>query len=104
MTDLKDNLAKIFACCWKDENFKERFKADPATVFAEHGMEIPENLKVNVVENTNTTVFITLPVTPENVDELSDAELESASGGAGGDITTFPTGVVHNPSSYTCNY
>lgn len=106
MTEQKDtaeNFAKIFACCWKDEEFKARFKEDPSAVIAEHGMQIPEDLIVNVVENTGSTVFITLPSAPENIDELSDAELEAASGGATAD-TTIPTGVFHNPSSYTCNY
>ncbi len=51
-TSTSEIFANIFACCWADEGFKERFKEDPSAVFAEHGMQIPEGLIVNVVENT----------------------------------------------------
>lgn len=44
-------------------------------------MDVPEGIKVNVVENNESTVHITLPVAPGNHAELSDEELATAVGG-----------------------
>jgi mersacidin/lichenicidin family type 2 lantibiotic len=44
-------------------------------------MDVPEGINVNVVENTDTTVHVTLPAAPEGHTELSDEELENAAGG-----------------------
>ncbi len=50
-------------------------------VLADHGMDVPEGMNVNVVENTDTTVNVTLPAAPEGHGELSDDELANAAGG-----------------------
>ena len=50
-------------------------------VLADHGMDVPEGMNVNVVENTDTTVHVTLPAAPEGLAELSDDELANAAGG-----------------------
>ena len=79
MTEQKNQLASLFAACWKDEALKARFMADPKAVLAEHGMDVPEGLDVRVVENADDCVYITLPKQPS--DDLSDEELEAAAGG-----------------------
>ena len=79
MTEQRNQLADLFAACWKDEALKQRFMADPKTVLAEYGMDVPDGMAVNVVENTDTTVHITLPVKPSG--DLSDDELSNAAGG-----------------------
>jgi hypothetical protein len=81
MTQQTNNLSKLFAACWKDDALKARFMVNPSEVLAEYGMEPPEGLKINVVENSGDTVHITLPTTPENHSELSDEELENVAGG-----------------------
>ncbi len=81
MTEQTNNLSKLFACCWKDADLKARFMADPASVLAEHGMDAPKGTNVNVVENNDNTVHITLPAAPDNHGELSDEELANAAGG-----------------------
>ncbi len=81
MTNETDTLAKLIAACWKDEALKARFISDPVSVLAEYGMNLPEGIDVNVVENTDETIHITLPTSPEGVFELSDDELEKAAGG-----------------------
>ena len=55
--------------------------ADPASVLAEYGMEVPEGTSVNVVENSDSTVHITLPLPPTNHHELPDDMLETIAGG-----------------------
>ena len=92
MTEQRNQLADLFAACWKDEALKQRFMADPRAVLAEHGMPIPEGMVVNVVENTDTTVHITMPAPPSGHGDLSDEELSNAAGGADNDAV-FNLGV-----------
>ena len=81
MTEQRNKLADLFAACWKDEALKQRFMADPKAVLAEYGMDAPDDLAVNVVENTDTTVHITMPAPPSGHQDLSDEVLSNAAGG-----------------------
>ena len=81
MTEQRNKLAELFAACWKDEALKARFMADPKAVLAEQGMDVPDGIDVNVIENTDNTVHITMPQAPSGAGELSDEELTSAAGG-----------------------
>ena len=82
MTDETNKMNTLIAACWKDDALKQRFLSDPHAVLAEHGMEVPVGINVNVVENTDTTVHITMPAAPTANGDLSDAELENAAGGS----------------------
>jgi hypothetical protein len=84
MTEQKNQLASLFAACWKDEALKARFMADPKAVLAEHGMPVPDGMDVKVVENADDCVHITLPAPPSGHMDLSDDELSNAAGGLGG--------------------
>ena len=64
MTEKRNALAKLFAACWKDEALKVRFMSDPKAVMAEHGMDVPDGIDVNVVENSDNCVHITMPAPP----------------------------------------
>ena len=55
--------------------------ADPKAVLAERGIEMPDGMDVTVVENTDNTVHITLPMAPDGHADLSDEELSNAAGG-----------------------
>ena len=79
MTEQRNQLADLFAACWKDEALKQRFMSDPRGVLADHGIDLPGGMDVIVVENTDDTVHITLPMKPSG--ELSDDELSHAAGG-----------------------
>ena len=81
MTEQRNALAKLFAACWKDEALKARFMSDPKAVLAEHGIAVPTNIDVNVVENSDNTVHITMPAAPTGAADLSDEELAGAAGG-----------------------
>ena len=81
MTEQKNALAQLFATCWKDEALKARFMADPKGVLKEHGLDVPDNLDVKVVENADDCVHITLPAPPAGEMDLSDEELSNAAGG-----------------------
>ena len=90
MTEQRNQLADLFAACWKDETLKQRFMSDPKGVLAEYGMPVPEGMDVNVVENTDTTVHITMPAPPSGGMDLSDDELSNAAGGNERDFTIWP--------------
>ena len=81
MTEERNKLAELFAACWKDEALKARFMTDPKAVLAEYGMDVPDGIDVNVVENSGNTVHITMPPAPAGAGELSDEELGNAAGG-----------------------
>jgi len=68
---------------------KQRFLSDPHAVLAEHGMDVPEGINVNVVENTDNTVHVTLPAAPDAHADLSDEELENAAGGISLELTSL---------------
>ena len=82
MTEKRNAMAELFAACWKDEALKARFMSDPKAVLAEYGIDVPDNIDVNVVENSDNTVHITMPNAPDGNHELSDEELSAAAGGA----------------------
>ena len=82
MTEQRNQLAALFAACWKDEALKARFMTDPKAVLAEYGIDVPDGIDVNVVENTDNTVHITMPQAPAGAAELSDEELGKVAGGS----------------------
>jgi hypothetical protein len=82
MTDETNKMNTLIAACWRDDALKQRFLSDPHAVLAEHGMDVPEGINVNVVENTDTTVHVTLPAAPVEHADLSDEELANAAGGS----------------------
>ena len=82
MTEHKDKLAQLFAACWKDEALKARLMADPRSVLKEHGLDVPDNMNLKVVENADDCVHITLPAPPAGHMELTDEELSNAAGGS----------------------
>jgi hypothetical protein len=84
MTEERNQLAKLFAACWKDDALKQRFMSDPKAVLAEYDMPVPDDMDVKVVENADNCVHITMPVTPGGHQDLSDEELMSAAGGCWG--------------------
>ena len=81
MTEQRNALAQVFAACWKDEALKARFLSDPKAVLAERGIDMPDNIDVKVVENSDNTVHITMPKAPSGSTELTDEELAGAVGG-----------------------
>ena len=83
MTEQKNQLASLFAACWKDEALKARFMSDPKAVLAEYDMPVPDGIDVKVVENADDCVHITLPAPSARDMELSDDESSNAAGGSG---------------------
>jgi hypothetical protein len=63
----------LVAEAWSDLELKERLLADPAAVLTEYGIEVPEDVELRVVEDTDQVRYLVLPPSPG--DDLSDEEL-----------------------------
>ena len=75
------SVAKTIARAWADPRFREKLVRDPHAALAEHGVQVPEGKTVKVVENTEDTMHVVLPETPEKTGELHVDELEQVAGG-----------------------
>ena len=56
MTEQRNQLAELFAACWKDDALKARFMSDPKAVLAEYDMPVPDGMDVKVVETADNCV------------------------------------------------
>lgn len=61
-----------------DDAFKLLLLADPAAVLRAEGLDLPEAMRVVILQDTSEVCHLVLPPL---ADELSDAQLEAASGG-----------------------
>lgn len=80
------SVSKAIAQAWTDPQFKDKLLTDPHAALADHGVDVPEGISVNVVENTDDTVHLVLPVSPRHAgddsgEELSAEEMEKVAGG-----------------------
>ncbi len=72
---------KIIAKAWKDPAFKKKLQTNPGQALKEMGMNIPANVNVKVIEDTDSSYTFVLPASPANAKNLSEAELETVAGG-----------------------
>ena len=63
-----------------DADYRRQVEADPVAAFREQGMELPSNIAVRVLANTDDTIYMVLPPDP-NMD-LGDEMLTAVAGGA----------------------
>jgi Nitrile hydratase, alpha chain len=76
----RDVEEKLIARAWADEGFRERLKSDPrAAVAEETGITVPEAIEIEVLEETPEKGYLVIPV---NRVEISEEQLEAASGGS----------------------
>jgi Nitrile hydratase, alpha chain len=75
----------------QDESFRQRLLEDPkAAVEEELGTQLPEDVRVQAVEETAETIYLVLPsASPVGEGgELSDLELEAVAGAGWGSVET----------------
>jgi Nitrile hydratase, alpha chain len=75
--------AQVLAQAVQDPAFRARLLADPKAVFAEMGLNIPPEVKIQVVQETAEQYYLVLPAAAARRAgaSLSDAELEQVAGG-----------------------
>ena len=79
----QDIEARIISKAWKDESYKQELLSNPKAIFEqEFGVELPEEISVQVLEENSTTLNFVLPMHPETSGhELNESELEAIAGG-----------------------
>ncbi len=72
--------AKLIAKAWDDEEFRRALTEDPkGTISNEFGVELPDEMEIEVVEETPRKRYLVLP--QPMAGDLSDDELENVAGG-----------------------
>jgi len=79
--ETEEQRAEIIARVWEDPEYKARLKANPKEALAEMGVNVPENVDLQVLETDANKGYFVLP--PEPSSDLSDEELEMVAGGMG---------------------
>jgi hypothetical protein len=64
-----DAMLRVFARCWDDKDFDQRFQSDPKSALKEYGVEVPENISLVVLHDDASTRHIVVPLAPTE-DEL----------------------------------
>ena len=67
-----------------DADARERFLADPKTVLAAAGLDLPQWFAVSAREGDAAELTITLPALRDPDTDLSDADLDAVGGGSYG--------------------
>ena len=65
-----------------DADARERFLADPKTVLAAAGLDLPQWFAVSAREGDAAELTITLPALRDPDTDLSDADLDAVGGGS----------------------
>jgi len=69
-----------------DADARERFLADPKTVLAAAGLDLPQWFAVSAREGDAAELTITLPALRDPDTDLSDADLDAVGGGEYGGL------------------
>ncbi len=82
MTDLERLQEKqwglIVARAWADDQFKSRLLSNPKTVMREHGLDLPAEGEIRIVEDTPGVCHFVLPASPSG--DLLEEELSPSPG------------------------
>lgn len=76
--------AQLITQAVQNPEFRQKLLSNPKTVLAEHGLNVPDDVQINVLQESSTQYYLVLPAleASEDITELSDAELEAVAGGA----------------------
>ena len=75
-----DKMGQITAKAWSDADFKRRLLSEPEAVLKDFGLSFPPNVKIKVVEDTDTLYHLSLPAKPD-AEELSEEHLTAVASG-----------------------
>ncbi len=94
--ELRQAQGRIIGRAWADKDFETALLADPrAAILKAAGIEIPPGVTVQVLQETEDTLYLVLPHSPLGAEgELSDEALEKV---AGGGTDTATRGCPTNP-------
>lgn len=83
MADLEKTkvLARVIAKAWADAQYKQRLLNDPAAVLTEEGVNVPDNVTIRVVEDSESTRTFVIPPPPTDPSAIQEVEERLAAGG-----------------------
>ncbi len=74
--------SKLIRRAWQDAEFRKKLCADPRAAFEEAlGRKLPDDFRIQVLEDTPTSYHFVIPRNPAGEGELADFELENVVGG-----------------------
>jgi hypothetical protein len=77
-------IGLIYGFAASNPDYRKTLLKDPKGLLAKQmQQDLPDNLKVTVVEETADTFYLVAPYVPAAGDELSDDDLEKVAGGKG---------------------
>lgn len=75
--DFKKAWGRVIAKAWQDEKFAEQVHNDPGAALKAMGAELPERLKIRVVDAAPSELVLVIPSPPdEELEERLDAALD----------------------------
>ena len=79
----RDIEARIIAKAWKDDAFKQELLTNSkAVIEREFGVQLPEEINVQIKEENPTSLYFVLPMCPQiEGQEISEEELDAVAGG-----------------------
>jgi hypothetical protein len=75
---------------WTDDTYRARLESNPEAVLKEMGGQVPDDVEIKVVSDTDTIKYLHIPLSPPQ-GEISDADLEAALGGTNITMTVVMT-------------
>ena len=95
--EIRHGLASLSEAYNSDAVLSSRAEADPRTVLAEYGLDVPEELDVRIVSNTSEIEHIVFPPNPNS--ELSDEALSLVVGGGSWGTLSCPISTASSTGS-----
>ncbi|MDA4845859.1 nitrile hydratase subunit alpha [Hoeflea poritis] len=78
--EASDARVELLNKVWTDDAFADRLQSDPKAVFAEMGGQIPDDVEIRVVRDTENVKHVYIPAAPSE-GEIADTDLLGAQGG-----------------------
>ena len=79
--DIPPSVKRAIGKSSVDRAFRQKLLAEPAGVLKAEGLELPDGVKVRVIQDTDKLMHLVIPFHLELAGELSDADLGKVSGG-----------------------
>jgi len=99
--DFMSKYRAVVRKVWTDPDFKAEYMANPEKVLRDAGIEIPEGMKVKVVEHGPDEVegetVITMPLPNKAASQLDDEQLLAAVSGGGSTSCASSSGSASCP-------
>ena len=78
--EASDARVELLNKVWTDDAFADRLQSEPKAVFAEMGGQIPDDVEIRVVRDTENVKHVYIPAAPSE-GEIADTDLLGAQGG-----------------------